>query len=451
MVVRTKVRVEPGGSKVEEPMKTPLLFVTAVLGFAIGCGGSSNTQVDQAPPPSGDTPPAATDQPAPPAPPPLDHGAPSDKYPAFTPEVGQLVDNGGQVLKNPVIVTVTWSGETSADQFEQFGDALGPSDYWKQVTSEYGVGAATSGATNHIRLTDAAPATLKDSDIPALLSQHLTANDNVLPPSTGSEIYLFYIPSATKFMLQGQEVCSSGVGGYHENTTVGGKQVAFAVVPQCGGMDETTLSASHELAEAATDPYPMSRPAYSGFDDDHLAWEFFQQFQSEDGDACEFYRDAPMDATPYGVPFTTQRQWSNASAAAGHNPCVPAPKGAYFNVTPLDVESIDLDLTALGGDTATTKGYKVKVGETKTIPLGFYSDASTAPWTISAQPGGIMGRTSGSLDLSLDVTQGQNGQKAYLTITVNAQGKTKGELITIVSNSGGIKHYMPILIGSPDK
>ncbi len=435
-------------------MKTQALFVTAaVLGFAIGCGGSSNSSVgDQTPPPGDDsnTPPAATDMPAPPAPP-KDHGSVSAMYPAFTPEIGQLVDNGGQVLANPVIVTITWKGETAADQFEQFADALGPSEYWKQVTSEYGVGPAKSDAAHHVRLADDPPMSINDSDIPQLLSKHLTANDGVLPASTGNEIYIFYIPSKTTFNLQGQEVCSTGVGGYHENTNIGGKQVAFAVVPQCGGMDETTLSASHELAEAATDPFPMALPAYSGFDDNHLAWEFFQQFQSENGDACEFYREAPMDATSFGVPFTTQRQWSNASGKAGHNPCVPAPKGAYFNVTPLGLESIDLDLTALGGSTATTMGYKVKIGETKTVPLGFYSDAATGPWTIQAQPGGIMGRTSGSVDLSLDVTSGQNGQKAYLTITANAQGKTKGELITIVSNLNGMKHYMPILIGSPDK
>ncbi|HEY8074062.1 MAG TPA: hypothetical protein VIF62_08135 [Labilithrix sp.] len=434
-------------------MKTQALVVAAsVLGFAIGCGGSSNSSVgDQTPPAATDTPPAATDMPATP-PPPKDHGAVSTTYPAFTPEVGQLVDNGGQVLTNPVIVTVTWANEPNVDTFEQFADALGPSAYWKQVTSEYGVGPATSGATQHIRLADPPPATINDSDIPALLAQHLQANDGVLPAATGNEIYIFYIPEKSTFNLQGQEVCSTGVGGYHENTAVGGKQVAFAVVPQCGGLDETTLSASHELAEAATDPFPMALPAYSGFDDNHLAWEFFQQFQSENGDACEFYREAPMDATSFGVPFTTQRQWSNKSGAGGHNPCVPAPQGPYFNVTPLDLESIDLDLSALGGDTATTKGYKVKVGETKTVPFGFYSDAATTgPWTITAQLGGIMGRTSGSVDLSFDVTSGQNGQKAYLTITANTAGKTGGELVTIVSNLNGTKHYMPIMIGSPAK
>lgn len=148
--------------------------------------------------------------------------------------------------------------------------------------------------------------------------------------------------------------------------------------------------------------------------------------------------------------FVVQRQWSNASGKAGHDPCVPAFKGTtYFNTTPLNLEDIDVDLSALGGSTATTKGFKVKVGATRQIPLGFYSDGAMAPWTIKAISGGIAGgRGSGAVDLTLDVTEGQNGQKAYLSVTVNTAGKTNSELITIVSQRGGTSHYMPILIGN---
>ena len=42
----------------------------------------------------------------------------------------------------------------------------------------------------------------------------------------------------------------------------------------------------------------------------------------------------------------------------------------------------------------------------------------------------------------LDVTDGQNGQKAYLTVTVNTAGKTNTELITIVSSHAGTSHYV---------
>ena len=436
-------------------MKSFVAMTAAMVGMVVGCGGS----VDSGGSGQGQTnaPPTAPPAPADPGtggasatPAPLDHGAPSQQYPAFTPEIGQLVDNGGSVLSAPVVTTVTWPGEPNAATFEQFGDELGPSAYWKTVTAEYGVGPATSGDGNHVRLTDAPPTTISDTDIPTFLSDHLTAQGSTWPAATPNSVYIFYIPTGTTLNVQGQSACDQGIGGYHDSTTIAGHDVAYAVIPQCGSLGETTLSASHELAEASTDPYPQTRPAWSGFDDNHLAWEFFQQFQSEDGDACEFYRDSTMQDSTLG--FTVQRQWSNTSAQAGHDPCVPAPSGAYFNVTPLAEESIDLDLSALGAGTATTKGFKIKVGETKQIPLGFYSDGATGPWTIRAAEGGIMGTSQkGRLTLSLDVTSGQNGQKAYLTVKVNVQGRTKGELVTIVSDDGTTKHYMPIMIGSPDK
>jgi hypothetical protein len=432
-------------------MKThALVMFGAVFGLVVGCGGSSAdtgpvAPVDEAPPPAA---PAPTE----PTAPPLDHGAPSTTYPAFTPELAQIVSNGGKVLKNPTIVTVTWSTEANADTFEKFGDDLGPSEYWKTVTSEYGVGPAVSGDANHVRIADPPPAEMKDSDVGQFNTDHNPAATDAWPQPTGDSVYILYIHDDTKFLLQNREVCSQGVGGYHDSVKIAGKNVAYAIVPQCGGLDETTLSASHELAEAATDPYPMTAPAYYGFDEDHLAWEFFQQFASENGDACEFYRDSALQSTELDV--VVQRQWSNAAAKAGHNPCVPAPEGQkYFNVAPLEQEDIEVDLSALGGDVAPTKGYKIKVGETKQIPLGFYSDGPTGKWTIEAKSGGIAGRgrsTSGDLDMSLDVSEGVNGEKAYLTITVNGQGRTKAELITIVSSLGAQTHYQPILIGSPD-
>jgi hypothetical protein len=420
--------------------------------LAIACG---STVEEPAPVVVPAAEPAAPAEPAAeePAAPVLDHGAPSDKYPAFAPAMGQIKNNGGSVLKNPVIVTVTWAGDEHADELETLGDTIGAGQYWKDVTSEYGAAAAISGAEHHVRLTDAPPASMSDTQLDAFVSSHVAmgAAAGGWPVPTGDAVYILYLPKATTLMLQGKSACSQGVGGYHDSTKVNGKPTAYAIVPRCGSQwDHVTVSASHELGEAATDPYPRTRPAWYGFRDEDMSWEFFQQFQSENGDACEFYRDSDLDTSESGLGYTVQRQWSNASGKAGHDPCVPAFKGAkYFNVTPLGLEDIDVDLSVVGrGDIMTTKGFKVKVGATRQIPLGFYSDGAMGPWTIKAISGGIAGgRSSGGVDLDLDVTEGQNGQKAYLTVTVNTAGKTNAELITIVSTRAGVSHYMPILLG----
>lgn len=418
---------------------------------AAGCGSAAEEsqapKVEAAPVEDTPAPPPAAE----PAPPALDHGAPSTTYPAFPPAMGQLRHNGGSVLKNPVIVTVTWEGDERASELETLGDTVGAGAYWKEVTSEYGSGPAVSGDANHVRITDAPPASMTDAQLSAFVASSLTKAEGAWPVPAGDAVYILYLPKAMQLTLQGKSACSQGIGGYHDSTSVNGKPTAFAIVPRCGSdFDHITVAASHELAEAATDPYPRTRPAWTGFRDEDLAWEFFQQFQSENGDACEFYRDSDLEPAESGLAFTVQRQWSNASAKAGHDPCVPAFKNTkYFNVTPLGLEDIDVDLSALGGGAGSTKGFKVAVGATRQIPLGFYSDGPVGDWTIKAVNGGITGgRSSGGLDLELDVTSGQNGQKAYLTVTVNTAGKTNTELVTIVSTRAGVSHYMPLLIGN---
>ncbi|MGZ6066854.1 MAG: hypothetical protein ACXWVM_30925 [Polyangiales bacterium] len=392
---------------------------------------------------------------------PVDMTPPSDTYPAFKPWMAQLLNNGGPILAKPEIVTITWTGETNADTYEAFGDALGDSAYWKTLVSEYGVGAAVSGPTRHLRLTDAAPASLSDKDIDAFVAKNAADSMSGWPAPTDQTIYVMYIPQATNVSVSGRDACTSGVGGYHNSTDVGGKQISYAVVMQCKEFgtlpDEATISASHEIAEASTDPQPMVQPGWVDFDHNHLAGMLFQQFAAENGDACEFYQSSQYKETEPSFSYEVQRQWSNASGAAGHDPCVPAPAGAYFNVTPLDLENVTADLSQLGGSTKTkVQGYKALVGETKTFTVGFYSDAKTDPWTIKVYEGnpvlgsggGGGGSTTKRLELSVDKTTGQNGEKAHITVKVNAVGRTKTELVTVVSTQGTRKTVMPILIGS---
>ncbi|MGZ3451071.1 MAG: hypothetical protein ACXWUG_22410 [Polyangiales bacterium] len=386
---------------------------------------------------------------------PIVNPPPSETYPAYTPEVPQLRNNGGDVLKNPEIVTITWPGETNADTFEAFGDSIGSSEYWKTLVSEYGVGAAVSGADRHVRMTDAAPTSISDSELDALVAAKAGDPATSKWPAPNDQIlYVLYLPRGTSLILQGSDACMQGVGGYHTSTDVGGQQVAYAILPQCGKSgkpDYVTGSASHEIAEAATDPHPMAQPGWVEFDNDHLAWSLFQQFQTENGDACEFYRTSMYRESEPAFAFAVQRQWSNASAKAGHDPCVPAPSGAYFNVSPLHTERVYADLSAYHmGTNVKSMGYHVAVGETRTFPIGFWSDGPTDAWTIKVYEGNPLLGTSSTkkLELSVDRSSGKNGEQAFITVKVLAAGKTKTEFVTVVSTLGGRQTFMPILIGS---
>ena len=458
-----------------------LFACVTICATGLACGSSANNTgtpggtggADAGPAVDNDagTPDAAAD-----AEPVLDHGTPSVTYPAFKPAFGQL-QNAGHVLKNPVVVAITWNGEAAQTSLESFVDTLGATDYWKATTAEYGVGPAKSGATNHVHMTTAAPAQLTDADIQALVTTNAGKTAG-WPAPTPETIYAFFLPAATSLQIQtgpggASDACKTGVGGYHDEVKVGADAVSYAVVPACDfGRGHTvgeyvTLSMSHELIEAATDPTPNSNPGVKGFESDGFAWDYFQELQNENADSCEFFRESTFEVketAPGPFDFWVQRSWSNVSAAAAHDPCVPAAAGTYFNVTPLALEGVSVTLPGqlTGGKTqkVPTKGIHVAPGKTVTFPVGFYSDGPSDPWTISVAAGNpvLAGSAGGSqidqynqssLTATVDKTTGQNGEKAFVTVAVKTGGALfQGEIVTVSSKRGTVTHYMPIWIAN---
>ncbi len=418
----------------------------------------------------------------------LDHGDASSTYPAFAPDVPSLQSQGGSTLHNPHFVTVTWPGEPNADQFEAFGDDIGPSAYWALTTSEYGVGPGWSSPADHIRLTESPIAAWSDTAFDAWFADHLTNRATYgLPAPDVNTVYTFYLSTATSsnFTLVGANACQQA-GGYHQSIIWNGMEVPYAIILQCQGysLATATQSVSHELIEAATDPH-VNDPAYRGFDSDHLAWDIFQQFFDEVGDACEFYYgasgsfysesfpnvtyvdagsgdagdggaggDAALLADAGSTMFNVQRTWSNVSATAGHDPCVPTPGTPYYSVSPMNLETIHLNLAGGGGSSnVITKGYSIPPGTTKTFPIAFHSDGPTSgPWTVSAREGNPLtgGVATSHLTVSIDAPTGQNGEIAYVTVTVTSVDTSMyGELITFTSKLGtGSRTYVPILISN---
>lgn len=103
-----------------------------------------------------------------------------------------------------------------------------------------------------------------------------------------------------------------------------------------------------------------------------------------------------------------------------------------------------------------SKGYVIPVGKTRKIPLGFYSDGPTEEFHIDAFEGDafdssgvpFVPSTRPSLEVTLDKQSGRNGEKAYLTVTVNTATPQKVTLIVIRSRLGQVDHVVPILIGT---
>jgi hypothetical protein len=376
----------------------------------------------------------------------VDNGSPSTTYPAPHPAPPQVVSGGGVVLQHPKIVPIFFADYDATLQ-------AGATDFVTQLAllqsyttatlSEYGVAGLTAGTP--IILTEDAPvgtaaAPYDDSSIESWLASKLTSNDSQFGTADPNTIYTVFFPASTIISL-GQDMSGQAslscqdFGGYHNNIDLaaggddagadaGTQPIAYAVIPSCtnfhnlSGIDMITGAASHEIAEASSDPFPAETlTGFSDVDQNHVVWDFVLG-GGEIGDMCAQYPDAFFK--PTGFDYFVQRIWSNAAALAGHDPCVPVDATVYFNSA---ASLPDMVTLPFGGGIA-TQGVKVLTGDTATVEIDLFSDgATTGPWTVTAtEP--TMG-TATSLDLSLDRSSGVNGEKLHLTIktvTPNSYG-----------------------------
>jgi hypothetical protein len=222
----------------------------------------------------------------------------------------QLVPHGGQVLANVKLVTLTYTNYADKANVEAFGDAVVASDWYKQVTAEYGVSEGTHDAKVVI---GPAPAMLTDVQVEAQIKQLINTNMVPKPLATGNQfLYMIYIPPSVTL-----DASLQGFYGYHAAaiTTAGNIKFPYAVIIDDGtGIDTTTATAAHELVESATDPYDPPDDGY--YVDPPLPDPWFL-ILGENADLCD-----GEDLIKSGT-FAVQRIYSNAAAAAGKSPCIP--------------------------------------------------------------------------------------------------------------------------------
>ncbi len=359
--------------------------------------------------------------------PPLDNGAPSTVYPAPHPAPPVLTNaKGGTVLTTPKVMFLYYAGYPYETALDAFGQAVGASAYWSAATAEYGVGPLTWVSSKE--LTGPAPVKVSDTEIDTFFHDQLIAG--AFGPPDASTIYTFFYPTSTTISSAGSQSCSS-FGGYHSNVAaqVSGmvKTFAYAVIPTCSGfsglqgVQEVTGALTHELAEAVTDPFPTTSngaaSAYENVDDAHFAWTFGTG--GESGDLCvpepdAFYKDPILG-------LTVQRTWSNAQAAAGHDPCAPSLGVPFFASAPVLPNAATLKLPiGFGRGAIATQSVRIPVGQSRTVEIDLYSDQATSgPWSVTAHDAFAELGDNKTLSFTWDRTSGVNGEKLHLTIAVH--------------------------------
>jgi hypothetical protein len=311
-----------------------------------------------------------------------------------TPLLPAVADVGGPKLAHLRLVPIFFSDDGDADTLTAFSQWIVGSHWLDEVGGEYGVGSGS--VLGVVRKVSPAPDAISDAQIVDLLFQDL--GSGVLPrPATGGldeVIYQLHFPIRT-VVTSGSERGCQDFGGYHGSARRNGVELAYAVVLSCADfipdlslVENREMIASHELIEAATDPFPSNNPGIQ-LRDMASSWH---AIGDEVADLCvtssaEVWREAG---------FVAQRSWSNVAATSG-DPCVPALAGRpYVNVA--------ADIKALP---------RIPPGGHATLTLDGWSTGGVPDWRLSADSA-----KSGDTTLRLGASTFGAGKTTTLDVAV---------------------------------
>ncbi|MGH7293389.1 MAG: hypothetical protein ACRELB_00580 [Polyangiaceae bacterium] len=314
-----------------------------------------------------------------------------------------LTPNAGIVLHDMKLVIVASSGDPQASDYFAYGDALIASAWWQSFATEYGLGTPTT--STHVT----GPAITTDPTSQAMvkyITSAVAASPDAGAGANGDTMYMLFLPTGVDIQDQrGPNTSCQYYGGYH--TTYDNSGDAWGVVQHCPitntGLTDLqwmTIGASHEIAEAATDPIPDNGYTLVPQIDYAQPWTqppWAASLYGEVGDMC-------VETQITEGSYMYQRIWSIAAAAKGLDPCVP-PHAQYAYV-----------------NTSAPKGwYTVAAGTSVNVPITGWSDRATPDWIVAADIWSQSG-TGYTATISSPTTKNgyattNNGKASTLTIT----------------------------------
>lgn len=233
----------------------------------------------------------------------------------------------GPVLPNVKVITIFWGGTTNvpySSEFNNFYRAVTNSP-WMKILSEYSTPAANIGMGSFVATYsyDNAPpyATMWDVGIQYRLTTLIQSG--FVPPPDGNTYYAIHFPPSVIIRSGSVDASCSTFCAYHGSFYMGSSWVAYGVMPTCIGMcgrDSIQLNnlysvASHELAEAVTDP------TGSG-------WASPKCNFTEIGDMCNHIHDFTVGSD--GQSYMIQKQWSNRMKSCIGNAAMPSKSPSSF-------------------------------------------------------------------------------------------------------------------------
>ncbi|MFN8390153.1 MAG: hypothetical protein U0136_07690 [Bdellovibrionota bacterium] len=225
-----------------------------------------------------------------------------------------LVNHGGKILENPKFVSIyygpywtsTAKGKSDADYLNHFGEYLVGSPHlgtWE----EYGVKSASYGGSTFTRGTP--QRVIDEHDVQQIVWNELRGQ--TVSPADGETVYTVYLPPGMELRAPDDTSSFDGLGGYHGSMLDrNGTPIYYAAIVYSQGengipfsekpRDNITITASHEWAEAATDP-DVNRS--------RIAW--YDRNYGEVGDIPIAMGLPPEEIWGRLGGYAIQKEWSN--------------------------------------------------------------------------------------------------------------------------------------------
>ena len=308
-------------------------------------------------------------------------------------------------------------GDTSCPALRTFDDFIVKSDWWHQTMTGFKVFDGTSGGYRELKDTVSGQS-IADADIQQMIIDAVA--QGALPKPDAQTLYALYFPASTQISLFGSSSCVEFLG-YHSSVFVGAVDAAYAVMPLCKAAnaiatrEQLTVTASHEFAEAASDPHPGHDPAYYLTTNDAWAASLGASTAGgENGDVCIFAPNWTEGA------YKVQPIWSNQAAKESRDPCQPSPTGTlYYGAA--------VRTTLQSVNSHKSNGYLIlKKGETQEARIDVFSEKAL-PHDLkiyagrdkrgSADPSDMQDIQNG-ITASFSRTEVHNGNSVVMTISV---------------------------------
>jgi hypothetical protein len=361
--------------------------------------------------------------------------------------------NGGPVLTSPQVVTLTFRGDAHATLYQQFDEWMVGSEWFATIGADYGV---SNGTNTNYTINETAPATLGDSDVQVLI-ERLILDGGLTPPQVDDggvapmQLYMIYFPYGTTIADSSIGTSCRNFGAYHSEDSAFTTPFAYGVMPTCyrDYVYYTEVSASHELAEASTDPFvggapgSPTGPAYTNIN-------YNNGWVGEVGDNCE-----PFD-TGYvvdgGTYYAVQRVWSNSAADAGKQPCIPAVDMPYANVSPGNaIPTTCYDPSS--PEPCTSVYYPVTPGSSFELTFTGWTDRPAVAAGITWAPYAVAGLLMPSFSpiVTLDKYNLRNGEQVHVTVDIpsGTPSQSAGMFTLISGFDNGNYAYWPVVVLTP--